>query len=194
MKAHEAVFNWFAGATNNTSNFMHGSISLAIGSPWFLTLIAGIFFGLWPFLISRGGLKGFDSVASMALLQAAIILGCTAVSWYLGGDARRSILLALAVTVLIILYADKQWRIDAANWNYIIATATASAIGLLCVCRLNQIVNLTEVAPFLVTIYVLQIAVSMTVHFSQNPSEISVMRGLGYVTAAISVLMLHKRW
>ncbi|MDB5259041.1 MAG: hypothetical protein JWO73_249 [Candidatus Taylorbacteria bacterium] len=130
-----------------------------------LSVIAGIFFGIYPMLLSQGKASPFLSATMFTFVVWAFV------SMFGANELRE---------------------MGKTNWKMIVGAGVASGIGMLCFCGVLSKASKSEVAKLIVLMTIVQI-VTTAIWKSIESKSMSLRECLGYATAAVTVALLSKK-
>ncbi|MDP3962734.1 MAG: hypothetical protein Q8Q03_02630 [bacterium] len=169
---------------------------IPINNPLALALLAGVLFGIWPYAMDKSGLKGISAPTAFLIFQTLVLLLLT-----VNDDSRKGnrymVWITGALVVIITIFVMIKWTHEVSNWSPIAIAGFCGGMGLWSTSRMLDIVksmnDADRIRPtYLVTIFVMQVAVSVLVFVYQNPKDISIGKFIGYVLASLGVILMHK--
>lgn len=128
-------------------------------------ILAGLFFGIWPFFMNKSGLSGNVSSACFAALA------------FIG--------------VLPFAIHSCGWSIPTANWKMVILAGLFGAIGLLFFNGMLADASPQEIGNLFIVVVVAQIGVATLYQIFVN-GYLSIEKMVGYVAAIVAVYLLQK--
>jgi len=127
------------------------------------TIVAGVFFGIWPLLMNKSGLSGGVSALAFSLLTFVFIF-------------------PFAISEI--------GNVHGVKWMMLIGAGVCAAIGVLCFNSMLAKATAQNISTLLVINFLLQIAVTATYQVALN--GLSLTKGSGFVLAAIAAALLLK--
>lgn len=133
---------------------------------YFTSVLAGIFFGLWPLLLNRSGLNGNFASVIFAGIGFIFILGVS-------------------------IFTNSIQSSSNPNWYMVMAAGIASAMGVL---LLNSV--LAKISPANVsTIFVLMLIVQISIPAIYQvivSGSLSIQKTVGFILAGVTAWLLIK--
>lgn len=130
-----------------------------------LAVLAGIFFGVWPLLLKKSGLKGDVSSAAFNAITLAILMPVAL--WRNG------------------------FSLPQANWTLVVYAGISGALGLLCFNNSLAIAPEKDVGTMFVLMTVVQVAVAASYQLHVT-GQMQLDRFFGYVAAAVAAYLLLR--
>jgi len=128
------------------------------------TVVAGVFFGIWPLFMNKSGLSGNASAMAFSLM----------------------------VLIFVFPFAVSDiGNVSGIKWTMLLGAGACAAIGVLCFNNMLASATAQNIGSLLVLNFVLQIAVAAVYQIVLSHG-VSLTKGIGFVLAAVAAVLLLK--